>query len=444
MKIALLGFGLEAKSAYNFLLKKYPNAVFEIYDQNETTKLELPPNAEIFLGVNDFSHIDADLLVRTPAVNPHELPFNANVTSVTNLFFESCGAKIIGITGSKGKGTTASFIDEILKSAGIKTHFVGNIGLPALDYVHEIQSEDIVVYEMSSFQLWDMEKSPNVSVITNIEPDHLDVHDDFDDYVQAKMNIIKHQKVGDLCVYNSENELIIDEIGNVRKESSADFRPFPDKKFANIKDKFFFWENQKLFSTKILQIPGKHNQMNALAAIDATYDILADKFNDFSQIVEVWKEGLANFTGLDHRLKFVAEKSGVKFFDDSIATTPGSAIAAIDAFSEPKILILGGSSKGADLSELIEKIANSNEKDIRKLILIGDEAEKLSKQLKEKKFDRFVDLGLKADMNEIVKTAKSLSKKGDMVILSPAHASFDMFKSYSDRGDKFIKAVNSL
>ena len=202
MKIALLGFGLETKSAYHFLRKKYPDATFDIYDQSAESKLAAPQQSEVFLGVNDFSQVEADVLVRTPAVNPKDLPFGANITSVSRLFFENSPAKIIGVTGSKGKGTTASFIAEILRAAGIKTHLVGNIGLPALDILSEVQPEDIVVYELSSFQLWDMEKSPSIAVITNIEPDHLDVHDDFDDYVQAKMNIFAHQTADDSSTVN--------------------------------------------------------------------------------------------------------------------------------------------------------------------------------------------------------------------------------------------------
>jgi UDP-N-acetylmuramoylalanine--D-glutamate ligase len=202
MKIALLGFGIEAQSAYNFLKKKYPSATFDIYDQNQISKVKTPEGSEIFLGVSDFSSIDADLLVRTPAINPKDLPISANVTSVTNLFFEQCRAPIIGVTGSKGKGTTASFITEILRSAGLKVQLLGNIGIPALDKIDDINQDSIVVYELSSFQLWDLKYAPRVAVITNIEPDHLDVHDDFDDYVSAKMNITRLQDSSDFLVYN--------------------------------------------------------------------------------------------------------------------------------------------------------------------------------------------------------------------------------------------------
>ena len=444
MKIALLGFGLETKSAYHFLRKKYPDATFDIYDQSAESKLAAPQQSEVFLGVNDFSQVEADVLVRTPAVNPKDLPFGANITSVSRLFFENSPAKIIGVTGSKGKGTTASFIAEILRAAGIKTHLVGNIGLPALDLLSEVQPEDIVVYELSSFQLWDMEKSPSIAVITNIEPDHLDVHDDFDDYVQAKMNIFAHQTADDFAIYNGQNKEILSRINQLKTETPAKFIAFPSSECAHISGDQFAWNGQELFNLNILKLPGAHNQSNALAAINATFPILNAKFDNLEDIKRAWTEGLAKFEGLPHRLKFVAEKGGVKFYDDSIATTPGSAIAAINAFSAPKILILGGSDKGADLSELVEKIAKSSASEVKNVVLIGGEADNLQNKLAEVGFRRFINLGKGAVMPEIVETAYDLAVAGDIVILSPAHASFDMFKSYSDRGDRFVRAVKGI
>lgn len=444
MKIALLGFGIEAQSAYNFLKKKYPSATFDIYDQNQISKVKTPEGSEIFLGVSDFSSIDADLLVRTPAINPKDLPISANVTSVTNLFFEQCRAPIIGVTGSKGKGTTASFITEILRSAGLKVQLLGNIGIPALDKIDDINQDSIVVYELSSFQLWDLKYAPRVAVITNIEPDHLDVHDDFDDYVSAKMNITRLQDSSDFLVYNYLNKIVHDNVSKIKTEASTNFIPFPSDKFAKVLGDYFYWKDEKLFSTDAVKLPGKHNLMNALAAMDATFNILVEKGLEFENIKQAWKSGLSAFEGLPHRLKFVTEKSGVRYYDDSIATTPGSAIAAIDSFKGPKILIMGGSNKGADLNELIEKVALSGEKEIKKVILIGDESNNLEKLLLDKKFNRFINLGLDTDMQKIVKSASSISNSGDIVILSPAHASFDMFKSYSDRGEQFIKAVKEL
>ena len=444
MKIALIGFGLEAKSAYDYFKSIDQNNTFEIYDENPKSKIELPDGVKFFGDFHDFSKIQADLIVRTPAVNPSRLPKNAKITSVTNLFFEKCPAPIIGVTGSKGKGTVSSFIAEILRAAKIKTHLVGNIGVPALNHLSEIQDSDAVVYELSSFQLWDTQKSPHISILNNIEPDHLDVHNDFEDYISAKINIAKNQKKGDFFIFNQENEIVSKKVESEKQSLKAELQPFPNFDLAHIEDNQFFWGDELFFSTDILKIPGVHNQKNACAAMIATFDFLREKGFEIEEIFDFWREGLSKFTGLPHRLKFVREVEGVRFYDDSIATTPGSAIAALNSFEKPKILILGGSNKGADLSELIEKISKMPEQELRKVILMGTESEKLTQKLISGGFKRFINLGTETNMQEVVKTAFKNAKSGDVVILSPAHASFDIFKSYVDRGEQFVENVNLL
>ena len=444
MKIALIGFGLESKSAYDYFKSIDQNNTFEIYDENPKSKIELPDGVKFFGDFHDFSKIQADLIVRTPAVNPRRLPKNAKITSVTNLFFEKCPAPIIGVTGSKGKGTVSSFIAEILRAAGLRVHLVGNIGLPALNELSKIQKDDAVIYELSSFQLWDAQKSPHIAILNNLEVDHLDVHDGFEDYAAAKMNIAKNQKKGDFFIFNQENEIVSKKVESEKQSLRAELQPFPNFDLAHIEENQFFWGDELIFSTDILKIPGEHNQKNACAAMIATFDFLREKGFEIEEIFDFWREGLSKFTGLPHRLKFVREFEGVRFYDDSIATTPGSAIAALNSFKKPKILILGGSNKGADLSELIEKISKMPERELRKVILIGAESEKLAQKLISSGFERFINLGAKTNMQEVVKTAFENAQSGDLVILSPAHASFDMFKSYVDRGEQFIENVNLL
>jgi UDP-N-acetylmuramoyl-L-alanine--D-glutamate ligase len=444
MKIALIGFGLEAKSAYDYFKSIDQNITFEIYDENSKSKIELPNGVKFFGDFHDFSKIQADLIVRTPAVNPSRLPKSAKITSVTNLFFEKCPAPIIGVTGSKGKGTVSSFIAEILRAAGLKVYLVGNIGLPALNELSEIQKDDAVIYELSSFQLWDAQKSPHIAVLNNLEVDHLDVHDGFEDYVAAKMNIAKNQTENDFFIFNAENPIVLKNVENLKNQLKAELQPFQDYNLAHIQENHFLWGNEVLFETDILKIPGEHNQKNACAAMIATFDFLREKGFEIEEIFDFWREGLSKFAGLPHRLKFVREFEGVRFYDDSIATTPGSAIAALNSFEKPKILILGGSNKGADLSGLIEKIAKMPEQELRKVILMGAESEKLAQKLISSGFERFINLGAKTNMQEVVKTAFENAKSGNVVILSPAHASFDMFKSYIDRGEQFVENVNLL
>ena len=444
MKIALIGFGLEAKSAYDYFKSIDQNNTFEIYDENLKSKIELPNGVKFFGDFHDFSKIQADLIVRTPAVNPSRLPKNTKITSVTNLFFEKCPAPIIGVTGSKGKGTVSSFIVEILRAAGLRVHLVGNIGLPALNELSKIKKDDAVIYELSSFQLWDAQKSPHIAILNNLEVDHLDVHDDFEDYVAAKMNIAKNQTENDFFIFNAENPIVLKNVENLKSQLKAELQPFQNYNLAHIQENYFLWGDEALFETDILKIPGEHNQKNACAAMIATFDFLRKKGFEIEEIFDFWREGLSKFTGLPHRLKFVREFEDVRFYDDSIATTPGSAIAALNSFEKPKILILGGSNKGADLSELIEKISKMPEQELRKAILIGSESEKLAQKLALSGFERFINLGTRTNMQEVVKTAFENAKSGDVVILSPAHASFDMFKSYVDRGEQFIENVNLL
>ena len=444
MKIALIGFGLEAKSAYDYFKSIDQNNTFEIYDENPKSKIELPNGVKFFGDFHDFSKIQADLIVRTPAVNPSRLPKSAKITSVTNLFFEKCPALIIGVTGSKGKGTVSSFTAEILRAAGLRAHLVGNIGLPALNELSKIQKDDAVIYELSSFQLCDAQKSPHIAILNNLEVDHLDVHDGFEDYVAAKMNIAKNQTENDFFIFNAENPIVLKNVENLKNQLKAELQPFQDYNLAHIQENHFLWGDEVLFETNILKIPGEHNQKNACAAMIATFDFLREKGFEIEEIFDFWREGLSKFTGLPHRLKFVREVEGVRFYDDSIATTPGSAIAALNSFEKPKILILGGSNKGADLSELIEKITKMPEQELRKIILMGAESSKLAQKLTQAGFERFINLGQETNMQEVVKTAFENAQSGDVVILSPAHASFDMFKSYVDRGEQFVENVNLL
>lgn len=441
-KIALIGFGLEAKSAYEFLKNQHPNAIFDIYDQNQTSKVTLPDGVNFYGGMSDFSQIEADLIVRTPAVRPDRLPANIEVTSVTNLFFEHCPAKIIGVTGTKGKGTTSSLIASILRARGHKTHLVGNIGVPALDILPEISAGDAVVFETSSFQLWDLKKSPAISVVLMIEPDHLDVHADFEEYLTAKSQIRAHQTLSDFCIFNAENEFsrkIVLDSGAKNSENTLCYGADSANNCFVQGDKFFVRNGEvlrEICSTSSVKLPGAHSLQNACAAILAALSFDSEISN------EEISAGLGGFTGLPHRLKFVREIDGVDFYDDSISTTPGSAIAAIRAFERPKVLLLGGSDKGADLAPLFDEILAS--KSIRKVLIYGAQSPKLAEEFVRRGFSNFESLDQKPLFKKVVQRAHEVAQSGDVVVLSPAHASFDMFASYADRGEQFVEAVGNL
>lgn len=408
MKIAIVGYGLEGKASYEYW--NHDGNELTIVDERDSIDA-VPAGTAMILGADAFSALqEFDRIIRSPGINPKKLPYPGKVWSATNEFFEKCPAPIIGVTGTKGKGTTSSLIASILNAAGKTVHLVGNIGTPALAELPHITADDIVVYELSSFQLWDVQKSPHVAVVLMIEADHLDVHDDMEDYVSAKANIVRHQSERDTVVFNEQNELS----KSIGEQSAGTAIPYP-------------FDIGGLAAS--VKLPGTHNIQNASAAIAAVREYVTDE--------AVIAQGLASFTGLPHRLKFIAEKNGVKYYDDSIATTPGSAIAALASFTEPKIIILGGHDKGADYTELVESCAQS----ASTVLAIGSNGPRIARMCREAGVAvNETDGG----MRDIVREAADIAQPGSVVILSPAAASFDMFKSYADRGDQFVAAVEAL
>lgn len=456
MKIIIAGYGVEGISNLIYFQQKFPDAEFVVADERPADKLPtIPDGVKLISGKNAFSEQlgDADLVVRTASLPPRNIKTSGKIWSATNEFFDKCPAPIIGVTGTKGKGTTCSLIASVLQQAGQTVHLVGNIGVPALDVLPKIKKTDIVVYELSSFQLWDLEKSPHIAVVLMIEPDHLNVHADFADYLNAKKNIRRHQCISDKCIYHPTNKYsrevaampfdgLLDRQGHAMCEccgdDALDFAQryaIPDDDQVYVQDGYFCVQNRQICSTDHLRLPGAHNLENACAAMSAVTELPVTVTD------EQFAAGLESFTGLPHRLKFVAEKNGVKYYDDSISTTPGSAIAALKAFTEPKVLILGGSDKGADYTELAQEIARQQ---MRAVIVNGANAGKLAEILHKNKVSCQIMQLEMAPMPEVVEAAAGLVQPGDAVILSPAAASFDMFKSYSDRGDQFVATVEKL
>ena len=427
MKIAIAGYGIEGEANYSYWVTR-PNSDVTIVDEADVPSHPLPAGAKTLLGQGVFGQLDDfDIVVRTAGLAPRKIVTNGLIWSGTNEFFDKCPAPIIGVTGSKGKGTTASLITSILEAAGRKVWLLGNIGQPALDCLAKISADDIVVYELSSFQLWDLEQSPQTAVVLYIEREHLDVHADMAEYVAAKANIARHQSADDILIYNSENEYA----RSIAALSTAIKVGYPSKLTAHIENDIFYNGEQEICSVSVLQLKGEHNQTNAIAAIDAVW-----KYTQDSAVIA---SGLAAFAGLPHRLSFVGSHNGVSYYDDSIATTPTAAIAALKAFDGPKVVILGGSSKGSDFSELAEEMIYH---DVTAL-LIGDEAEAIAAACQNAGFDD-IEIIHDTTMAAIVRRASELAPTGSTVLLSPAAASFGLFKNYADRGDQFIAAVNAL
>ena len=453
MKIIIAGYGLEGISSLRYFRRVFPDAEFVIADQKAVENA--PDDVAVRTGESVFTEQlqDADMVVRAPGVPPRLLKTSGKIWSATNEFFDKCPAPIIGVTGTKGKGTTCSLIAAILRAAGQTVHLVGNIGVPALDALPNITKDDFVVYELSSFQLWDLEKSPTIAVVLMIEPDHLEVHTDFAEYLDAKKNIRRHQSVVDTCLYHPTNKYskevaatpfngLLDEQGRVTCEycgdDALDFAhryAVPDENQVYVRDGYFCVQDRRICRTDHLRLPGAHNLENACAAMSAVTEL------PITVTDEQYAAGLESFTGLPHRLKFVAEKNGVKYYDDSIATTPGSAIAALRAFEAPKVLVVGGYDKGADYDEMAVEITRQA---VRAVIIIGANAAKIEQSLRQASVTAtMVALG-QTTMVDVVAQANQLSRPGDVVILSPAAASFGMFKNYVDRGEQFVAAVEKL
>ena len=448
-KVAVLGLGIEGLANLEFLQKK--GATVWVLERKEREELDqkILTQAESFgvefiLGKEYLSNLSQfDVIFRSPGIQrlrPELLEAEKQgvlITSQTKVFFDLCPAKIIGVTGTKGKGTTASLIYEMLKTAGKDVYLGGNIGVPPLTFLDKLQTSSWVVLELSSFQLQDLHKSPHIAVMLMVTSEHMDYHQTHAEYIAAKRNILTFQTLEDFAILNRDypasNESDIHtnaKIYLVSRERETDDACFTTNGKVIVRKT---GSDDEIIAISDILLPGKHNLENVCAAVMAAkLAQVGDK-----HIVEVLK----TFKGLEHRLEFVRELNGVKYYDDSFSTTPETAIAAIEAFTDPKILILGGASKGSDFTEL-GKVLRDTES-IKAIIGVGDEWFHIKEQLGAKASE-MVLIENAEDMHAIVAEASKLAKKGDVVLLSPACTSFGMFKNYKDRGEQFKKEVQAL
>ena len=431
MKIAIAGYGIEGQASYRYYVQDPSNEI-TIFDQNPDFKG--PDGVNTVVGHDAFENLQGyDLVLRTPAIAPNLIHTDGKVWSGTNEFFAKSPAPIIGVTGTKGKGTTSSMIASILEAAGKKVWLVGNIGTAAIDLLPEIKADDIVVYELSSFQLWDIQSSPHIAVILPIEPDHLNIHYNMEDYVAAKGSIRRFQKAGDICIYHPSNSYAA-QIAALTTEAPKKRYAISEDGGVYVKDNTFHTGEQIICSTDIMQVAGQHNIENACAAASVALE-LGISFQAIS-------EGLMNFKGLPHRIEFVRVVNGVEYYNDSFSSAPGASVAAIKSFENPEIIVLGGIDRGADFSELIKTIAEN--KNVKELVLIGKIRHKLNDLLSAAGLEATITVFDGRTMPEIVDYLASRAQSGDAVILSPACASFDMFRDFKDRGDQFRALVNEL
>ncbi|HSW47791.1 MAG TPA: UDP-N-acetylmuramoyl-L-alanine--D-glutamate ligase [Candidatus Saccharimonadales bacterium] len=456
-KVAILGLGVEGISSIKFLKNK--EVKIFVLDKSEKTELEKvdlriaeDAGVEFILGASYLDDLSRfDIIIRTPGfhrLNQKLLDAEKKgvfITSLTKIFFDLCPCPIIGVTGTKGKGTTASLIYEMLLEAVKDVYLGGNIGTPPLNFLDHLTKKSIVVLELSSFQLQDLDKSPHIAVMLMTTSEHLDQHKDLYEYIDSKRNILRYQTKDDFAIVNRDypasHESDIYSDGNVFYVS----RERAGKDGSFIRDGILWMQidgsEKKIIDIKDILLPGKHNLENVAAAALAAHLAGVER----EQIVEVLK----TFKGLVHRLELIAEIGGVKYYDDSFSTIPETTIAAIEAFTAPEILILGGLSKNSDFTELGKVISES--KNIKAIIGIGDEwweiKSKITHSASSGQANQISNILLvedAKDMHTVVLAASKISAPGDVVLLSPACASFGMFKNYKDRGEQFRNEVLAL
>jgi UDP-N-acetylmuramoylalanine--D-glutamate ligase len=449
MRIGIVGWGVEGQSVYRFfgpnhsylIVNEEPRDDFPA--QSDTIKVQFIPKKRppgVTSNVSDLSYlrgIDAcDKVIYTPTsyknlqtVFGDNASFWAKTATSLDIFFENVKTKkIIGVTGTKGKGTTSTLIAKMLEAQGRRVFLGGNVGKSPLDFVAQVQDQDWVVLELSSFQLYKFRHSPHIAVCLMITREHMDWHADMEEYIEAKANLFRYQTANDIAIYFARDE-------NSRKiafSSPGKKVPYWERPGAYLRDDgMIMIDDAEVIHKSEVKLLGEHNLQNICAALTAVFKAVGT--------VDKAKAVLSSFSGLEHRLELVRSLHGVKYYDDSFATTPDAAIVALRAIREPKVIILGGSDKGLAFDKLAEEVAKS---DVRHAIVIGETAEKISALLKDRGFNA-ITLGLKK-MTDIVQTAYQLAQPGDVVLLSPGCASFGLFIDYKDRGNQFKAAVQAL
>lgn len=443
-KVAVVGIGVSNIPLINFLLKLGANVTgfdkktkeqlgdVAVNFERKGVKLELGEGyLDKLTGYevvfkSPSMRIDSDALVRVKNEG-------AYVTSEMEEFVRYTKGKIYAVTGSDGKTTTTTIISKLLKEQGYKTWVGGNIGTPLFAEIENIKDEDKVVLELSSFQLMTMTQPIDVAVCTNLAPNHLDMHKDMQEYIDSKKNIFLYQNSDDILVVNRENEITY----NFEKEAKGIIREFSSKRKiengAYYEDGVLYLEGKEVCKKEDIVIKGMHNVENYLAAFIATKDEVS---------IETMKKVAMTFTGVEHRCEFIREIDGVKYYNDSIASSPTRTLAGLRAFDKKVILIAGGYDKHIPF----EPLAYEGYPYIKELVLVGATSDKIADVFKKLEDEKGIKVDIKraSTLEEAVSICKSMAEAGDVVTLSPACAAFDMFANFMVRGNTFKKIVNSL
>lgn len=450
-KIAIIGLGVSNTPLLDYFKDKnvkltiFDNRTIDELDKNIINKIK-ENNIDYYFGKDNLKNLKGFYMIfRSPSVMAsipeieEEVKNGTILTTEIEMVLKLTPSKVIGITGTEGKTTTTSIISQIINKSGKKYFVGGNIGTPLFTKIKDMKPEDIIILELSSFQLSNMDISPQISIITNIYPDHLNVHKSYEEYIEAKKNILKYQNENGIVILNYDNEII----KQMSKEAKGKVIFFSSKEKLN--NGYIYDETDSmikkckngirrhLMDRKSIKLRGIHNYENICAALAATSSIV-----DINTQIEAIKE----FNGVEHRLEFVKEINNVKWYNDSIGTSPASTIAGLNSFDENIILLAGGSDKGLDYKEIGEVIADK----VSILILTGPTSEKIELATKNALYKKKKTISIYHcnSLKESVNLANKKAKSGDIVLLSPASASFDAFKNFAERGEKFKQWVNEL
>lgn len=427
--VLILGFAREGQSTYRYLRTHYPHLQIALADQKNLDNLPENFRGQTFFGENYLNCLDLgnwDLVFRSPGISPHLPEIEAasrsgiTFTSHTQIFFELFRHQIIGVTGTKGKSTTASLIHHVLHENQIPSVLVGNIGQPALDYISEITPQTWIVMELSSYQLMTVDCSPHIAVLQSIFPDHLDYHKDIDEYQNAKTHIFSFQSSSDFLIYNADNPVCRQLVS--RTKPSAKIIPFQLSDYDPV------------IQTKLL---GEHNKYNIIPSVVIGKLLQIPLENIYA--------ALAVFAPLETRLEYIATVKGIRFYADTLATIPEATIAAIDALGlKVNTLIAGGHERKQKYSNLAEKIINSG---INTVVLFPETGKRIWSETQ--KTARRLDTQLPQhffveSMSEAVNLALHHTASGKICLLSPAAPSFTLFKDYRDEYNQYTSAIKSI
>ena len=436
-KIAVLGLGVSNRPLVRLLLEFGCNVTG--CDRTPREKLEEEVlelerlGCKLSVGEDYLEELSADLVFRTPGMHPGNPAIvalqeqGAEITSEMEVFFEVCPCTKIAITGSDGKTTTTTLVSEMLKAAGKTVWLGGNIGTPLLPLVRQMKAEDFAVVELSSFQLMDMRRSPHVALITNLAPNHLDIHKDMEEYVESKKNIYRFQSAGDILVVNADNDITAPLSG---PGSTCAFSRAGKNVKVRLENGIIYRDGKAVLNKTDILLPGEHNVENYMAAIAVVEGLVEDEV-----ICRVAK----TFGGVEHRIELVRIKDGVRYYNDSIASSPSRTMAGLKSFPEKVILIAGGYDKHIPYDVLGPEICQH----VKKLFLCGATAPQIRAAVENCDGDKpeITDCG---KFEAAVKAAAAAAEKGDVVLMSPASASFDEFKNFAVRGNFFKKLIMEL